>query len=390
MNLFDLFKDLTRPVITDPNSGKNIVAKDDAQAAKVLAGLSAKTAQPSSASVDGTIGAPSFTLSGLNFADRIPEANTADFAVNPGQDSTSGVSFNPPQPQQQPTVTTPSFLDAASKNPPALTRKGTILAGLIRGGIDAALGAAAGAGSYSMGEGFQRGAKMQRDRLMLPLEAQAAQQEAQLRQAQIANQPLTLAGLKAGIEASTAHTNFLKKQTEMLGSKPDRAPSETELALAASDPSNPERAAMATAALDRLWKGKHADAGEPKSYDQLVLASELESDPTKKGQYDAAIGRIERFRQRPTKDETQADYDRKLKRDVNIVAAQALAANNNDDVKAVGLLTRQLSNGNNLSQHEREVAAGAIMALRHRTDPLADAVSSALKQALDKKNNPTE
>ena len=55
--------------------------------------------------------------------------------------------------------------------------------------------------------------------------------------------------------------------------------------------SGPE-ALQAQAALEKFGKGVHADK-TPTTFDQMVLASQLESDPVKQKQLDGAISRIQ-------------------------------------------------------------------------------------------------
>jgi NACalpha-BTF3-like transcription factor len=210
----------------------------------------------------------------------------------------------------------------------------------------------------------------------------AADQEARLREQALQRGPgtLRLQGLTA--DSIQAETNLRNAQAlELAGRQHEpRSLNEVDLAmLAASD--GPE-AEQAQRALVNLGKGPHADK-LPTSYDTLVLASELEDNPITKAKYDAAISHIERFRARPTKTESEADQDRITERDTKLVTAQAIAANGGDEPKALAFLVRTLANAdaNKLSRHEREVTAGAIMTLRHKPNPLADAINAALEKA---------
>ena len=173
------------------------------------------------------------------------------------------------------------------------------------------------------------------------------------------------AGTKANLEHTQAETNYLNAHALSLkGAKPERQPNEVELALIAADP-NDQRAARAQAALERLGKGKHNDV-EPKTFPEMVLARELETDPDKKQRLDNAIRVLTNYHDRPTKSESDASQDRQLKRDAISVLGKALASAGGNQDQAMATLTRALANGENLSERESMVLSHAIVMARQR------------------------
>jgi hypothetical protein len=275
-----------------------------------------------------------------------------------------------------PTVNTPTNLPQVQASTP--TTKGAIFAALIRSG----LGGLAATGAPTAGQGA-----LQAMHLLNSIDEQRRLDEqnaliTQVQKSRLAEEPGRLRLQGAELANVEAQTQYHKRQLELAGRKPERAPTEVDLAIAAAGPEDDPEAIAARKALSNLGKGAFAQK-EPKTYDALVLASQLEDDPQKKARYDAAIAHIEKHRDRPTRSESEVDNDRRIRRDANLIGAQALAANGGKEDGALSFLTRTLaadhaSGGKNLSDHERAVTATAILMLRHKTNPLDEIFGTVL------------
>jgi hypothetical protein len=377
-----LFGGLTKTGVQSPGGG--VDNYDSPAAAGIAMAKEAALANggPSTSDIQGTVGEDQPATA--------PMANAGEM-VN-GPDNTTVRSVQPvvgPQPK----MITPTFADANTNGgftSPELSTKGKVLSMLLTAGEGAAAGAAAslpingGRTGVGLGPAALAGFQLPFQQVAQRNELRRQQQDQTLRDEEIQNFPLRMAGTTAALAHVQSETSLNKARASLIGAKEDRSPSEVELALQAADPSDPVKAATAQQALQNLGKGKFANQ-TPKTYDELVLASQMEQDPAKKAQLDGAIQHIETFRARPTKSESQADVDRQTKRDTTLYVGSALAAHNGDEKATMDFLTRQLANPQNLSAHEREVAASAIMTLRRKPDPLADAINAALQKALANK-----
>ncbi len=197
------FNGLTKTGVVAPTGSTNYFS-DPVAAAKEMGIESARTAQPGTSDVQGLIGDPQISP--------IPMANAGD--VIPGPDQVTA-RFNPPPESAQPQSFRPTFA-AAQDHPEEMTTKGKVLSLLLTGAEGAARGAAAavptnphispGLGPSAMA-GFETPFAMKQQSNELTKEQQDLldrRQESELRQEQINNAPLRLAGTqgKFGTHAS--------------------------------------------------------------------------------------------------------------------------------------------------------------------------------------------
>jgi hypothetical protein len=199
-----LLGNLTNTGVADPNTGGVQYAGSPAAAGIVQAQQAAQYAQPSSADI-----------------------------------GPQGTVFQQPQ-VASPRQFKPSFMQAANSGPagspnalnPGLTTKGRVLVSLLSG----LSGGLAGAGSRTVGEGFQRGAQAPFLPAFQRQQLQKGDIENQLGQAQIANLPWQRAALVAGVQKSQAET--LKDQAEAAGYPAKQAleKAQTEAAFYKDDP----------------------------------------------------------------------------------------------------------------------------------------------------------
>jgi len=141
-----IFANLTRQGIASPN-GQTQYYNSPLQGAQALAATSAKTAQPGTSSVNGTIADPTITSTQVG---NPPEGGVGpmqapDVTVSPGQDQTTVTQNAPPIAPQPGKMVRPTFQEANAGGPlsPALSNKGKLLSLLLEGGIGAAIGDAA-------------------------------------------------------------------------------------------------------------------------------------------------------------------------------------------------------------------------------------------------------
>jgi hypothetical protein len=256
---------------------------------------------------------------------------------------------------------------------PNLNTKGQIFKTLLMTG----LGGLAGSGGRDAGEGAARAQRFFANQQAIKEAQRQSDLLAQLRQQEIADEPakLRLQGLQA--ENIASETALRKRQLELAGKKEERAPTAVDLAIAAASGDQ-----TASDALDRLHKGPFVDR-TPKTFDALVLASELETDPALKQKYNSAIDRMVQYHSRPTRAESEADADRKTKRSADLLAGQALAQFGGNEERAIQFLTENLardhaSGGKLFDDHQRLAGARAILLLRRKVSPLDEILATAL------------
>lgn len=195
-----LFSGLTKTEVQ--NDGKSVLYNSPASAGMAIADAVRKTAEPATSNVQGELTPP---VSGRQILPGPVDASVPD--ISPSGDNTS-VSMNQPAIAAPPMMKKTSFGEAASTSPNKLTTKGTVLRLLLESG----LGAAAGAGSRTVGEGSARALQAQKARS--DLVTQANEQEQQ--RANLADLPGDKARAVAHQEAVTALAQAQKEQLDQV------------------------------------------------------------------------------------------------------------------------------------------------------------------------------
>lgn len=186
-----LFSGLTKTEVQ--NDGKSSLYNNPASAGMAIADAVRRTAEPATSNVQGELTPPT---QGVSMLPGPVNASVPD--ITPSGDNTS-VSMNQPAIAAPPMMKKTSFEEAASTSPNKLTTKGTVLRLLLESG----LGAAAGAGSRTVGEGSARALQAQKARS--DLVTQGNEQEQQ--RANLADLPGDKARAVAHTEAVTALAN---------------------------------------------------------------------------------------------------------------------------------------------------------------------------------------
>lgn len=193
-----VFDHLTKPGVSV--DGKTTYYDNPDEATKAMVSAAAKTAQPSTSTINGTVGeTPDVTPPIPPMAPPAPDA---------GDTLTTGFSSPTIDPASIPKSANQTFLAPTDANRP-LTTKGEVLR-LVLSGLT---GAAAGAGERTASQGFKSGAGAELSADEAGQRTRQATLNNQLTQAQIDNLPMVRASRQAELDKTKAETANYEAQT---------------------------------------------------------------------------------------------------------------------------------------------------------------------------------